>query len=129
MPPVLGEILPKFLLKPYYANFTNVFKDLPLICFVHCNKENICCLHGGIPIKVDKKKKTYELPDLTTWEFKNREIVIDNMDEISQQILWNDPIAEWDSNQETFYPNQRGMGYMFGKEIFEQFLPTKIKYL
>jgi hypothetical protein len=108
--------------KMLFAQFNNVFKDLPLICIFHCFEGNICCLHGGIPLIVDPETRKYSVPDLNTWEFNNRKIFVDDMDEITQQILWNDPITDYDpQSSEPYYPNRRGLGYIFGQPVFDEF--------
>ncbi len=106
-----------------FASFTYMFKDLPLICHYHCETGSIMCLHGGIPIIVDENDhRKYEVPVLNIHEFENREIFLDYMDEVSQQLLWNDPILNYDPDfHENFFPSKRGVGYVFGKEIFDEF--------
>ena len=80
------------------------------------------CLHGGIPL-IKKNESEFEVPQLMTHEFNNRKVLIDDMDPITQQILWNDPILNYMSGvNEKFYENRRGLGYVFGKEVFEEFL-------
>ena len=76
------------------------------------------CLHGEIPLQVDEVTNAYTVPDLNDWEFKNRQIIIDDMDSITQQILWNDPILDYNpQTNQKFYINRRGIGYTFGKEV------------
>ncbi len=44
------------------------------------------------------------------------------MDSITQQILWNDPILDYNpQTNQKFYINRRGIGYTFGKEVFDEF--------
>ena len=112
--------------KMAYATFNNVFKDLPLLCFFHCFEGNVLCLHGEIPLQVDEVTNAYTVPDLNDWEFKNRQIIIDDMDSITQQILWNDPILNYNpQTNQKFYINRRGIGYTFGKEVFDEILSKK----
>jgi hypothetical protein len=108
--------------KMLFASFNHVFKDLPLISIYHCNNGSVMCLHGGIPL-IKKGDSEFEVPQLVTHEFNNRQVLIDDMDPITQQILWNDPILNYVSGvNEKFYENRRGLGYVFGKEVFEEFL-------
>ncbi|MHA1584561.1 MAG: metallophosphoesterase family protein [Promethearchaeota archaeon] len=106
-----------------FAQFSFMFKDLPLIAVYHCDQGSIMALHGGIPIKVDEKTGNYEVPQLSKCEFNNRQIWLDDMDPITQQILWNDPIIDYDPEKmDKFFPNRRGIGYTFGMEIFNEFM-------
>ena len=87
--------------------------------------------HGGIPILVDENKETHMIPELTATPFNNRQIWIDDMDPVSQQILWNDPMPESPENKEHNYlKNRRGLGYLFGEHIFRDFcLKNKVDYV
>ncbi len=88
----------------------------------HCKQGSILCLHGGIPIHVDENTGEYEIPHITTHEYKNRHVWLDDMDDLSQQILWNDPIINYDpESMPKYYKSKRGMGYCFGEEIFDEF--------
>ncbi len=105
-----------------FASFCNLFKDLPLITIFHCDEGSVMCLHGGIPIKVDDLTGEYSIPQLNTYQFDNRKVWLDNMDSISQQILWNDPILNYNPDiHSKFFPSRRGIGYWFGEEIFDEF--------
>jgi diadenosine tetraphosphatase ApaH/serine/threonine PP2A family protein phosphatase len=117
-----GNNVMKHFNKILYANFNNIFMDLPLICIFHCNEGNVMCLHGGIPIIVNPDTNAYEVPVLNTVAYKNRQIFIDDMDSITQQLLWNDPIiTDQIENIPPFLQNRRGLGYIFGQEVFDQF--------
>ena len=114
------RVIDKFS-KMLFASFTNMFKDLPLISVFHCNQGSVMCLHGGIPI-IENDDGSYEVPQLNTYKFNNRQIFLDNMDPITQQILWNDPIVDYNPQfHEKFFNSRRGVGYMFGEEIFNEF--------
>ncbi len=105
-----------------FASFNYIFKDLPLIAIYHFDQGSIMCLHGGIPIITSPSSDEYEIPDLRNIEFRNRQVFIDEMDPISQQILWNDPIINYDPEKmNPFYPSNRGIGYEIGEEIFRDF--------
>jgi diadenosine tetraphosphatase ApaH/serine/threonine PP2A family protein phosphatase len=96
--------------------------DLPLICILHCNDGNVACLHGGIPLIIDSTTNSFTVPLLNSHVFKNREIFIDDMDSVTQQLLWNDPmVVERTNPPEPYYPNRRGLGYIFGKPVFDEF--------
>jgi diadenosine tetraphosphatase ApaH/serine/threonine PP2A family protein phosphatase len=108
--------------KMLYANFNNVFMDLPLICIFHCKDGDVYCLHGGIPIIPDGSGSKFQVPALANHRYRNRQIFIDDMDQITQQLLWNDPIVnEIPSETPPFLPNRRGLGYVFGRKVFEEF--------
>ena len=105
-----------------FANFNYVFKDLPLIATYHCNQGSFMCLHGGIPILIDDTTGEHIVPELSKHQFNNRQIWLDNMDTVTQQILWNDPITNYDSHSmHNYYKSRRGVGYLFGEEIFREF--------
>lgn len=105
-----------------FASFNHMFKDLPLIAVFHCNQGSIMCLHGGIPLIPNKSADGYEVPQLTAYQFNNRRVWIDEMDEVTQQILWNDPIRNYDPNSEQkYFKSRRGIGYVFNHEIFNEF--------
>ncbi len=105
-----------------FASFCHLFKDLPLISISHCDNGSFLCLHGGIPILINPESGEYEVPLLNTYPFNNRQVWIDEMDPISQQILWNDPILNYSpESSEKFYDSRRGIGYTFGEEVFRSF--------
>jgi len=114
------NVMDKFS-KILFAQFNNIFKDLPLLVYFHTMEGNILCLHGGIPIISENNGEKFSIPDLNAWEFKNRSIYIDDMDTVSQQLLWNDPMMD-EGNNIKFLPNRRGLGYIFGKEVFDEFI-------
>ncbi|UYP46520.1 hypothetical protein NEF87_002805 [Candidatus Lokiarchaeum ossiferum] len=105
-----------------FASFCNLFKDLPLMAIYHCQQGSVLCLHGGIPIYVDEETGKYKILNITTYQYDNRHVWLDDMDKISQQILWNDPIINYDpENMPPFFTSKRGMGYWFGEEVFDEF--------
>ena len=105
-----------------FASFCHLFKDLPLVSISHCDNGSFLCLHGGIPILIDPETREYEVPMLNTYPFNNRQVWIDEMDPVSQQILWNDPILNYSpESSEKFYNSRRGIGYTFGEEVFRSF--------
>ncbi|QEE14937.1 metallophosphoesterase [Promethearchaeum syntrophicum] len=105
-----------------FASFNHMFKDLPLIAIFHCNEGGIMCLHGGIPIVPNISTGGYEVPQLNTFQFNNRQVWIDEMDEVTQQILWNDPIRNYDPNSpQKYFKSRRGIGFVFNHEIFNEF--------
>jgi len=119
-----GQRVMKYFSQMTFASFTYMFKDLPLISHYHCENGNIMCLHGGVPIILEDENdySNYKIPQLNIHKFNNRKIYLEKMDDVSQQILWNDPILKYDSNfHEKFFPNKRGVGFTFGKEIYKEF--------
>ena len=117
-----GTRVMKYFSQLLFASFNHMFKDLPLIAIFHCNEGSIMCLHGGIPIIPNKSTEGYEVPQLNTYQFNNRQVWIDEMDEVTQQILWNDPIRNYDPNSgQKYFKSRRGIGYVFNHEIFNEF--------
>ncbi len=117
-----GQRVNKYFSEMLFASFCNMFKDLPLIAINHCDQGSFLCLHGGIPILVNSETGNYEVPNLFTYPFNNRHVWIDDMDLVTQQILWNDPILNPSPNSPTkFHESQRGIGYAFGEDIFREF--------
>ena len=105
-----------------FASFNHMFKDLPLIAVFHCKQGSIMCLHGGIPLIPNRSAGGYEVPQLTAYQFNNRQVWIDEMDEVTQQILWNDPIRNYDPNlEQKYFKSRRGIGFVFNHEIFNEF--------
>ncbi|WP_457556617.1 metallophosphoesterase family protein [Candidatus Harpocratesius sp.] len=117
-----GRRVMKYFSEILFASFCHMFKDLPLISIFHCENGSFLCLHGGIPITIDPKTGDYDVPLLNIYNFNNRQVWIDEMDPVSQQILWNDPIINYVPGvSEQFFDNRRGIGYTFGEEIFRTF--------
>jgi hypothetical protein len=104
-----------------FAAFNNFFKDLPLMAYLRCPQGNICLLHGGIPLLPGETPAEFEVPDIFQYQYTNRRIVIDEFDPVTTQILWNDPMEDFEQNDSPYYPNHRGIGYIFGKEVFDEF--------
>ena len=117
-----GQRVMKVFSEMIFASFCHMFKDLPLISIFHGENGSFLCLHGGIPFMVNQESEEYEVPLLNIHNFNNRQVWIDEMDSITQQILWNDPIMNYVIGEgEQFYNNRRGIGYAFGEEIFRSF--------
>lgn len=117
-----GRRVMEYFSEILFASFCHMFKDLPLISIYHCENGSFMCLHGGIPIIIDKDTGEYDVPALNTYAFDNRQVWIDEMDPVSQQILWNDPIINYNpKTSEPFFDSRRGIGYVFGEEVFRTF--------
>jgi Calcineurin-like phosphoesterase len=116
-----GKRVMKYFSKMLYATFNNIFKDLSLISIINTPSGAAMCLHGGIPIILKKDTQEYTVPELNSHSFNNRQIYIDDMDSISQQILWNDPMPDYSDPTADYFKSRRGIGYEFGQKIFDKF--------
>ncbi|HUY00565.1 MAG TPA: metallophosphoesterase [Candidatus Deferrimicrobium sp.] len=98
--------------KRIFEQFQRTFAQLPL-CILTWN--HIFGVHGGIPID----PKTRNPIILKEIEQLSRGIThIEQLDFITAQLLWNDPKNELTGAE----PSARGIGFYFGKEIFEDFI-------
>lgn len=79
-----------------YSLLKNFWERLPFCCI----SKNYFFVHGGIPVNIASIKEL-EKPN----------------DEIKLQLLWNDP---FEGNG--YEPSYRGVGYLFGKDITQNFL-------
>ena len=101
-----------------YNAYRETFSKLPFS--VKYNK--ILMLHGGIPVKSDGE--SYTIKDIGNIP-KNIKI-IEDLPEIGQQIIWNDPKETISKDQ----PSPRGIGYFFGLNSFEKFMKkNELDYL
>jgi diadenosine tetraphosphatase ApaH/serine/threonine PP2A family protein phosphatase len=96
-----AECASKFL-KNVYIQFLNSFMTLPIAAIIN---DTIFCVHGGLS------------PDLSTQLEKLRKIE-DLTTNIEMNLLWSDP----NENVEGFQPNPRGKGFLFGIDVFNEFL-------
>jgi hypothetical protein len=122
----INKYLPNLYL---FNDFEYFFMRLPLVHAVHYQSETmmeprvIVSLHGGIPIYDKKYTEMPEIPniiqglDLIDPAHSN----IDEMDDLSQQILWNDPADDLPP-EFLFLPSKRGIGFNFGKEVFDEWM-------
>lgn len=91
-----------------YDRFAQSFAQLPLAALTD---NNIIAVHGGLPKGLESIAQIDELVRME--EEPN--------DELALQLLWNDP----DENLSGFAINYfRGGFYLFGKDVFLQFLDT-----
>ena len=122
----------KYLPNMYLFNdFEYFFMRLPLVHAVHYQSKSmsesqvIVSLHGGIPIYDKKFSEMPEIPNIVEGldlldSFHSN---IDEMDDLSQQILWNDPTDDLPPDM-LFLPSKRGIGFNFGKEVFDKWMNT-----
>jgi len=122
----INRYLPNLYL---FNDFQYFFMELPLIHAVHYQSETmleprvIVSLHGGIPIYDNEFSEMPEVPniieglDLIDPAHSN----IDEMDYLSQQILWNDPADDLPPGMK-FLPSKRGIGFNFGQEVFDEWM-------
>jgi len=120
----------KYLPNMYIFNdFEYFFMKLPLVHAVHFQSESmeepriIVSLHGGIPIYDKKFTEMPEIPNIIQGldYLDPAHSNIDEMDDLSQQILWNDPADDLPPNM-LFLPSRRGIGFNFGKEVFDEWM-------
>ena len=122
----INKYLPNLYL---FNDFEYFFMKLPLVHAVHYQSETmveprvIVSLHGGIPIYDNKFTEMPKIPniveglDLLDSSYSN----IDEMGDLSQQILWNDPADDLPPGM-FFLPSKRGIGFNFGKEVFDEWM-------
>jgi len=92
----------------YYGLYEEVFKRLPLACFLH--DMSIFCCHGMTPVEITT------IADINKLEKTAR---LGNFEPIMMQLLWNDPQAEDD---ESSFPSLRGVGFTVGRQDLDGFM-------
>ncbi|MHA1720031.1 MAG: metallophosphoesterase family protein [Promethearchaeota archaeon] len=122
----INKYLPNLYL---FNDFEYLFMKLPLVHALHFQPNSksqskvIVSLHGGIPIYDKDFSEIPEIPniieglDLLDSYHSN----IDEMGDLSQQILWNDPADDLPPSM-LFLPSRRGIGFNFGKEVFDKWM-------
>jgi len=92
----------------YYRLYEDVFKRLPLACFLQ--DIAIFCCHGMTPVQ-----------SITFTEINKVKIIArrDNFDPITEQLLWNDPQM---NSEDISRPNRRGIGREVGKKDLDEFM-------
>jgi len=122
----INKYLPNLYL---FNDFEYFFMKLPLVHAVHYQSETmveprvIVSLHGGIPIYDNKFTEMPKIPNIVEGldrldpSYSN----IDEMGDLSQQILWNDPADDLPPGM-FFLPSKRGIGFNFGKEVFDEWM-------
>ncbi|MCF2139953.1 MAG: serine/threonine protein phosphatase [Candidatus Lokiarchaeota archaeon] len=104
-----------------FIQISEFFTKLPLAAiFSVPNSFSIIALHGGVPINLEDPLNPVLLRKI---ELKAAKSSILNMDELSQQILWNDPSETLPKSVE-FCPNRYrgGTFFEFNKQIFDIFM-------
>ncbi|UYP44943.1 hypothetical protein NEF87_001228 [Candidatus Lokiarchaeum ossiferum] len=117
------ENINKYLPNSYLFNdFGYVFMKLPLVHVVRHDAKQIMCVHGGIPFYDREFEELPIIPNITAGldRLDSKYSNMDEMDILSQQILWSDPAAELPPGM-YFLPSPRGAGFTFGEEIFNRF--------
>lgn len=100
----------------YYGLYEDVFKRLPLACFLQ--DISVFCCHGMIPVQ-----------SITLAEINNLKNIArrDKFDPITEQLLWNDP---QNYGNDISYPSRRGIGYEVGKKDLDGFMAANgIKFV
>jgi diadenosine tetraphosphatase ApaH/serine/threonine PP2A family protein phosphatase len=96
-----AECVSRFLMN-VYIQFLNSFITLPIAAIIN---DTIFCVHGGIsPNLTTQLDKLHKIDELTS--------------NVENNILWSDP----KENIEGFVPNPRGRGFIFGIDVFNEFL-------
>ncbi len=122
----INKYLPNLYL---FNDFEYFFMKIPLVHAVHYQSDSmtksrvIVSLHGGIPIYDKKFTEMPEIPNIIEGSdrFDPSHSNIDDMDDLSQQILWNDPADDLPPDM-LFLPSRRGIGFNFGKEVFDEWM-------
>jgi diadenosine tetraphosphatase ApaH/serine/threonine PP2A family protein phosphatase len=97
-------------LEDFYAKYEAIFKQLPLAC--HVQELNVFCCHGMTPVP--------SIP-IDTINGLTRIAKMEDFDPITEQLLWNDPLA---NDGDASMPSPRGAGYHVGKRDLVEFLIT-----
>ncbi|WP_457558462.1 metallophosphoesterase family protein [Candidatus Harpocratesius sp.] len=114
------SVLRQFSRSLFYQ-ISDFFTKLPLVAiFSVLNSFSMIALHGGVPINYEDPLNPILLRKI---ELKAAKSSILNMDELSQQILWNDPSETLPKSVE-FCPNRYrgGTFFEFNKQIFDIFM-------
>jgi len=122
----INKYLPNLYL---FNDFEYFFMKIPLVHAVHYQSDSmtksrvIVSLHGGIPIYDFKFTEMPEIPHIIGGldRYDPSHSNIDEMDDLSQQILWNDPADDLPSGM-LFLPSRRGIGFNFGQEVFDEWM-------
>ncbi len=114
----INEHLPNSYL---FNDFEYLFMNLPLMHVIGINDKKIMCLHGGIPFYDQGYEEMPEIPRIMQGndQLDSRHATIDEMDVLSQQVLWSDPVEQLPPHK-YFLPNPRGVGFTFSTEVFEK---------
>jgi diadenosine tetraphosphatase ApaH/serine/threonine PP2A family protein phosphatase len=110
--------------KNLVVEIERTFANIPLIHYLKGKDgKNTITLHGGIPIYDMDPSEMPEIPNLIDGldRLDSRFVKIDDMDELSQQILWNDPAIDLPPDV-FFLPSRRGLGFNFGEDVFNEWM-------
>ena len=110
-----------------FNDFEYTFMNLPLVhIMIHpTQKKKIVCLHGGLPFYDKEFEEMPEIPNLLKRldPLDSHYSNIDEMDPLSQQILWGDPAPVDRLPINVFFlPSPRGLGFVFGEKVFNQWM-------
>jgi hypothetical protein len=104
------------------------FMKLPLVHMVRINGKDqpercLMAVHGGIPFYPRDFSQMPQIPKLFDGGIilDSQYSTVDEMDVLSKQILWSDPVEELPPNT-YFLPSRRGIGYEFGEAVFSQWM-------
>lgn len=105
-----------------FIEIEEVFANIPLAHLIKTPKGMILSVHGGIPIINSDYNQMPKIPDIVHEELLDScYLYIDEMNSLSQQILWNDPAN--DLPPDTYYlPSTRGLGFVFGEKVFNAWI-------
>lgn len=98
-----------------YRKYQDVFGQMPLAVFLSWNK--VFGVHGGVPFD-PRHSGPYALEELDAFE-KGRDI--EEMPEVSCQILYGDPRENLSLDEGYMVNYSRGVGYFYGRPVFEDF--------
>ena len=106
-----------------FEPFQKTYANLPLMHVLRGNGKSILTLHGGLPIYDYEFEEMPDIPNLVGGgdPMDSRFTNIEEMDELSQQILWNDPANDLPPNS-YFLPSRRGIGFNFGEKVFDKWM-------
>jgi len=95
-----------------YDRYEDVFSEMPVA--LRIRKPNVLLLHGGIPID-PAGARTITLKEIKKIPKGIKDIFVNG---ILDQIEWNDP----KESLGTFTQSVRGIGYFFGRDVFDEFM-------
>lgn len=100
-----NEIIDKYEDPSMYNSFLNLFSFIPLGALIN---EKILCIHGGLGPNFTS---VFQIPTVY------RPLCDFGKYDVADDILWSDPSNDID----TYEPNKRGAGWIFGKSIVDKF--------
>ena len=105
-----------------FNDFGYIFMKLPLVHICRHQNRQIMCVHGGIPFYDREFEEMPIIPNISAGldRLDSQHSNLDEMDFLSQQILWSDPGDELPIGM-YFLPSPRGAGFTFGEDVFNRF--------